>query len=321
MRKRAFAGGALLLYWRVIPLVHKLYLGDQRLKLALDSSRSAWWDWDLRTGVVELSEHWQALLGEPARPMTTTPAEFGKLVHPEDLPALERKLRVAIKSSDIHYDVEHRVCRPDGEWMWISSVGKVVERDGEGRALRMIGINADVTRRRESAFRIEHQARNDVLTGLPNRATFDDRLGRAMARARRGKTLLALMCLAIDRFKGINDSMGRVVGDQLLRDFAQRLAYCFRAVDTVARVGGDKFAIVLEQLRTREDACRIASKTVLEMQAEFPLDGVTLEITVSVGLALYDGSEELSVDQLVGKADGALYAAKNSGRNNYHVAA
>jgi diguanylate cyclase (GGDEF)-like protein len=142
-----------------------------------------------------------------------------------------------------------------------------------------------------------------------------------MSRVRRRKTLIAVMYLDIDRFKGINDSLGHSVGDLLLKDFAQRLAYCVRAVDTVARVGGDEFAVLLEDLRDRDDACQIAAKMVLEMQPEFPLEELTLAITISVGLAFYDGQEELSADQLVRKADAALYAAKNSGRNTYQVAA
>jgi len=315
------AGGALLLYWRVTPLVQKLYLGDQRLRLALDSSRSAWWDWDLPTGKIELSEHWQALLGEPPRATMTTIEALQMLVHPDDLPLLQRKLRVALKSEGIRYDVEHRVQRPDGEWMWISSVGRVVERDAHERALRMIGINADISQRKASALKIEHQALHDVLTGLPNRVTFYDRLAHAMSRAQRNKGLMAVMYLDIDYFKRINDSLGHAVGDLLLKDFAQRLAYCVRTVDTVARMGGDEFAVVLEELKNRDDGCRIAGKIVQEMQPEFPLEHHTVEITSSVGIAFYDGRDDLGADQLVRNADGALYEAKNNGRNNYQVAA
>jgi diguanylate cyclase (GGDEF)-like protein/PAS domain S-box-containing protein len=315
------AGGALLLYWHVTPLVNKLYLGDQRLRLALDSSRSAWWDWDLSTGTLKLSEHWQAMLGEPPGATVTTIEELQQLVHPEDLPVIKLKLQIALKSRETHYDAEHRVRRPDGNWMWISSIGRVVERDADEQALRMIGINADINQRKESALRIEHQARHDALTGLPNRVTFYDRLAHAMSRAQRGKTLMAVMYLDIDRFKSINDSLGHAAGDLLLKDFAQRLAYCVRAMDSAARMGGDEFAVVLEDLKHRDDGCHVALKIVREMQPEFPLEHHTIEITSSVGIAFYDGKEEISADQLVRNADAALYEAKNKGRNAYHVAA
>jgi diguanylate cyclase (GGDEF)-like protein/PAS domain S-box-containing protein len=314
------AGGALLFYWRVTPLVRKLHVGEQRLRLALDSSRSAWWDWDVSSGKIELSEQWRALLGGPAGSTVTTLEELRALVHPDDLPGLERKLRVALRSRDGRYDVEHRVRRHDGGWMWISSVGRVVEHDASERAVRMIGINSDISQRKEFALRMEYQARHDMLTGLPNRATFHDRLEQAMSRGRRTRKLLAVMYLDIDRFKSVNDRLGHSVGDLLLKDFGQRLAYCVRAVDTVARMGGDEFAVILEELGQREDGCRIAEKIVREMQPEFPLDHHTVAITTSVGIAFWDGKDALSPDTLVRNADGALYEAKNAGRNNYQVA-
>jgi diguanylate cyclase (GGDEF)-like protein len=129
------------------------------------------------------------------------------------------------------------------------------------------------------------------------------------------------MYLDIDHFKRINDSLGHAVGDLLLKDFAQRLAYCVRGVDTVARVGGDEFAVILEELERRDDGCRIAAKIVREMRPEFPLEEHTVEITTSVGIAFHDGKEALGADQLLRNADAALYQAKNSGRNAYQVAA
>jgi diguanylate cyclase (GGDEF)-like protein len=196
----------------------------------------------------------------------------------------------------------------------------VVERDAHDRALRMIGINTDITQRKEAALRIEHQAKHDSLTGLPNRATFYDRLTHALSRVQRSKALMAVMYLDIDRFKGINDSLGHAVGDLLLKDFAQRLAYCVRAVDTVARMGGDEFAIILDEIRHRDDGCRIAAKIVLEMEPEFPLEHHTVSVTTSVGIAFHDGTEAMSADQLVRAADAALYEAKNKGRNTWHAA-
>jgi diguanylate cyclase (GGDEF)-like protein len=159
-----------------------------------------------------------------------------------------------------------------------------------------------------------------MLTELPNRVTFHDRLEHAMSRAHRNKMLMAVMYLDLDRFKGINDSLGHSVGDLLLKDFAQRLAYCVREADTVARIGGDEFAVLLEELKHRDDGCHIAEKIVREMRAEFPLEHHTVAITVSIGIAFYDGQAELSPDQLVRNADSALYEAKNGGRDRYQVA-
>jgi diguanylate cyclase (GGDEF)-like protein/PAS domain S-box-containing protein len=313
--------GTLSLYWRVTPIVQKLYLGEQRLKLALESSRIAWWDWDIRNGVLQLSEHWQVMLGNPPQMTFTTLGELEKLVHPDDLPLLRGKLRLALKSDTVPYSVEHRVQRPDGHWIWIYSVGKVVERGYDDRAVRMIGINADISQRKEVALRIEHQARHDALTNLPNRVMSYDRLERALARARRNKKLMAVMYLDIDRFKQINDTLGHAAGDVLLKGFAQRLGTHVRAIDTVARLGGDEFAVITEELEQREDGYRIAEKLVSAMRPPFPLEHRTVTITASIGLAFFDGTEDIGADQLVQTADSALYEAKNAGRNRYHVAA
>ena len=131
---------------------------------------------------------------------------------------------------------------------------------------------------------------------------------------------MAVMYLDIDKFKNVNDTLGHAMGDALLKDFARRLASCVRSVDTVARLGGDEFAVILEQLNDREDGCRIAEKIVAVMRPEFTLEYRTLSITTSVGVGFLQGGEEISADNLIKKADVALYAAKGAGRNNYQVA-
>jgi len=315
------AAGTMLLYARVTPLAKKLYLGEQRLKLALESSHIAWWDWDVRSGKIQLSEHWRIMLGKQAGMTFTTLSELEGKVHPDDRSLLQGRLRLALKSPEVQYNVEHRVLRPDGRWLWIYSVGKVIERDADGKAVRMIGVNADITQRKEAALKIEYQARHDMLTGLANRITFYDRLQLAMARARRSRRLMAVVYLDIDRFKQINDHLGHTAGDALLKGFAQRLMTCVRLTDSAARLGGDEFAVVLEELDQREDGCRIAEKIVTAMRSEFSLEYRTVRITTSAGIAFYDGNAAIGSEQLIQTADTALYEAKNEGRDNYQVAA
>ncbi|HTE13621.1 MAG TPA: GGDEF domain-containing protein, partial [Burkholderiales bacterium] len=162
---------------------------------------------------------------------------------------------------------------------------------------------------------------HDALTGLPNRSLFRDRLERAMAHTQRHQSIMAVMYLDIDKFKSINDTLGHAMGDALLKAFARRLESCVRSVDTVARLGGDEFAVILEQISEHDAGCRIAEKIVADMRPEFTLEHHTLSITTSLGIAFHQHAEEISADDLVKKADRALYAAKGAGRNNYQVAA
>ena len=311
--------GIVLLHYVVHPLAVRMARSEQQLKLALDNSSLALWDWDISSNTVYLSEQWQEIMGGKPAVTTTTFKALQKLVHPDDAAALAKTLRDTLKDGAA-YDVEHRVRTHAGEWKWIHSVGNVVERDARGQVLRMSGTNADIAARKRAEEKLAHLAHHDGLTGLPNRSLFHERLARAMARARRDKTLTAILYLDIDKFKIINDTMGHATGDALLKEFAQRLATCVRSVDTVARVGGDEFALVLEQLDERDSGCRVAEKIVAAMRPEFTLETRTLAITTSVGVAFHQGGEEISADNLLKKADQALYAAKGAGRNNYQVA-
>jgi diguanylate cyclase (GGDEF)-like protein/PAS domain S-box-containing protein len=319
--------GTLLIRALVSPLVSRisqseraLRLSEERLKLALEASHLALWDWDVAGGQIYLSAQWNALLGGEQRQSTATLQQLQDLIHPEDLPVLRQRLIEVLKANARTYDCDHRVRNHSGQWQWIRSRGKITDRDANGRALRMIGTNVDIDSRKQSEMELAHRATHDGLTGLPNRSLFHDRMSQAIARSRRNATLMAVMYLDIDKFKSINDTLGHAMGDALLKSFASRLTNCVRSTDTVARLGGDEFAVILGEIDEREDGCRIAGKIVAAMRPEFTLEYRPLAITTSVGIAFYDGSGEMTVDGLVKKADEALYQAKGAGRNNYQVA-
>lgn len=162
------------------------------------------------------------------------------------------------------------------------------------------------------------RAENDLLTGLPNRGLFYDRLETAMTRCRRSKKLMALLYLDIDQFKAINDSMGHGAGDDLLRSFAQRLSQCVRASDTVARLGGDEFTVILENLSSREVAQSVVDKLMAELRRPYGTGEGIYSANASIGVSYYAG-EALKSDGLIKQADKALYEAKRRGRNRYWV--
>ena len=313
--------GGWVLYRSVSPIARRLEYSENRLKQALEGSGIALWDWDMKSGTVYLSERWAELIGEPAHPMTMQIDKLQSMVHREDLPTLLEHLRLVFKGVENAYDLEHRIRLPDGRERWLRSRGKVAERDAQGRVLRMVGTNADISRRKEAEVQLAHQASHDALTGLPSRLFFPDRLEQAMARSRRQKSLMAVMYLDVDKFKGINDTLGHEAGDSLLKGFAERILSILRTTDTAIRLGGDEFVIILEGLGSRENGAAVAGKIVTAMHPPFTVGKGTLRVTTSAGLAYFEGEESLDGDALLRKADEALYQAKAAGRNNVKFAA
>ena len=178
----------------------------------------------------------------------------------------------------------------------------------------------DISDRKQNELKLYHQATCDVLTGLPNRAELMNRLQQALARADRTQQALALMFLDIDAFKQVNDTYGHDVGDALLKQFARRLQACVRKTDTVARLAGDEFIIIAENVvNGLHDAETIANKVIFLMAEPLLANNQVLAITTSIGIAVYAAGQE-SGDELLARADKAMYAAKQNGRNQFIVA-
>ena len=179
-------------------------------------------------------------------------------------------------------------------------------------------IHQDVTDHKAEHQRLSKLAQVDALTGLLNRAGFENAIEEAMQRSRNHMSAMALFYLDVDRFKSINDQHGHLVGDALLRTFAERLLRALRSADVAARLGGDEFVVIAEGLRNIDDVRSIAKKILRAMRTEFVLDGLTLSITASVGIAAYTG-DSMRSEALIRRADAALYRAKNAGRDRYDL--
>ena len=180
-----------------------------------------------------------------------------------------------------------------------------------------VAVHADITERRQAEARIEHLARHDQLTNLPNRVFFRAELDEAVARLKRGKCF-AVHCIDLDRFKIINDTLGHPVGDELLRSVSDRLRDCLETSDFAARLGGDEFAVVQSNVERPEDCSNLARRIIDVVSAPYDIEGHQLEIGASIGIAIALG-KDANADQLLKNADLAMYRAKADGRGAYRI--
>ncbi len=205
--------------------------------------------------------------------------------------------------------------RSDGEVIPVwSSI--VAIRDEAGRLRNYVNIFTDITERKLSEERIHHLAYYDVLTDLPNRAHFQERLSRAIQRARRHDQCLALLFVDLDHFKDVNDGIGHPLGDLMLQETGRRLLEAVRAEDTVARLGGDEFVVLVEELESAGAAAAVAEKVLGVFESPFVIDAHELYVSASVGVAVFPGDAD-DVTALISRADAAMYGAKRAGRNRF----
>ncbi len=274
-----------------------------------------WWDWDLGANTVTFSPQWKAMLGYRPEDVGNTPEEWFKRVHPDERDQLKAAIAAHLEGRTPHLENQHRIEKRDGSYASMLSRG-LAFRDPAGRPVRVTGSHTDITELRGY----------DPLTGLPNRGNLMERLGRALEKARRGNGgVSAVLFLDLDRFKNINYSLGHRVGDQMLKAVSTRLRSCLRGQDsperrgtTIAHVGGDEFAVLLEGIREPNDAVRVAKRIQDELQAPFDLEGHEVFTSTSIGIAVSSPDYERPED-LLRDADTAMSRAKALGKGSYVV--
>ena len=198
----------------------------------------------------------------------------------------------------------------------VNSFGIYKSTDGSDKFFGTYGIARDITEKKESEKIIHFQAYHDTLTRLPNRTLLKDRLVQAMSHAKRNNTKLSVMFLDLDRFKNVNDTLGHMIGDKLLQAVAERLRKCLRECDTLARIGGDEFTILLPEIHARSDSELIANKIIDTLRVPFILNNQEIYISTSIGIAHYPDDGETR-ESLLKHADIAMYAIKNKGKDGY----
>jgi diguanylate cyclase (GGDEF)-like protein/PAS domain S-box-containing protein len=290
---------------------------EERYALAARGANDGLWDWNLVTGAVYFSPRWKAMLGFLEDEIDDRLEEWLGRIHDADRERVKEEIAAHQRGLTPHFESEHRLLHKDGGFRWMLSRGLSVQ-DRTGKPLRMAGSQTDITERKVS----------DPLTALPNRLLFIDRLGRLIKHSKRRKDhLFAVLFLDLDGFKMINDSLGHLVGDQLLVGVAMRLEKCLRSSDTVARLGetftvarlgGDEFTILLDDLKEPADANRTADRLMKALAPPFLLAGKEVFTSISIGITLSNTAYEQPEDMLR-DADTAMYRAKSLGKARYEV--
>ena len=286
---------------------------DERFRQLAAHVPEAFWMTDLRRGrACYLSPAFRAISGLPPQPIGRAWEAWKSLIHPKDRVAA---LEAYTGSGSGRPEIEHRIVRPDGSERWVRARSFTV-RDASGAAYRIAGTVEDVTERRAAEEKLLHYAQFDALTDLPNRIVCQDRLGRALAQAQRKGWGMAVLFIDLDRFKLVNDMLGHAIGDAALRKSGERLAHCVRAGDTVARIGGDEFAVVLAEIARPEDAGAVAQKILEAMTPPMQIEGHEVFVSASVGIAAFpaDGADS---ETLLRNADAAMLKAKEAGRASF----
>ena len=300
-----------------------------RWKFAVEGTGDGLWDWNVPQSTVFFSRRWKEMLGFGQDEIGNGLDEWSKRVHPDDFERVMVDVRAHLDGQTPVYVSEHRVSCKDGSWKWILARGLVVERDATGKSLRVIGTHADITERKQLEDQVRQLAFHDTLTQLPNRRLLCDRLSQTMSASKRNGNYGALMMLDLDNFKPLNDAHGHLAGDLLLAEVAKRLNKCVRETDTVARVGGDEFVVLLGKLgvdkaESAKQAAEVAEKIRTSLATPYQLTlgdvgqtGVEVEhhCSASIGVALFINHSASQAD-ILKWADAAMYQAKEAGRNS-----
>lgn len=293
-----------------------LVQNEERWKLALDSTGDGVWDWYVQTGVEYFSRRCKEIYGFAEGEIANRADALDGRTHPDDVAQMQRDREAHFNGEDDTYTNEHRILCKDGSWKWVLTRGMVISRDAHGEPLRMIGTHTDISARKNAEAQVWKQAHFDALTGLPNRRMLRHRLDNAIRHSQEHGEHLAILFIDLDHFKEVNDTLGHDGGDLLLVLAAQRIQNCLAADDTVARMGGDEFTVVLCNAGNSTHIKKAAQDILDSMATAFQIGSEQVFVSASVGVALYPQNATL-VEELLKHADQALYVAKGAGRNRF----
>ena len=271
------------------------------------------WEWNLKTDQIYFSPRWRALLGYGDRGQTARPDVWFNLVHPYDLDELMSRLAAHLDGKTSYFECEHRIRQADGSYRWVLSHGRVV-LDSDGKPERLAGSQIDIKRMKNYEAQLVHEATHDRLTGLANRQQLLEQLEEEFVKARRSRTYrFAAAFMDLDRFKYVNDTLGHMVGDELLKVVADRLKRAVRANDLVSRLGGDEFVVLMRGVRDSEEALALGTRIRDSIATSIQIGQHQISTAASVGVAV-SHPDVSKADEILGWADIAMYEAKSKGK-------
>lgn len=294
----------------------KLRIMNERLKLVVEGSGEGIWDRNLISGKYELSGGMRDILGYPEHEMPKRGTDWENIIHPDDLPRVLSAFNACADQETPIYRCEYRIRTHDGIWKWVFSRGVVVSRDEHGKSTAMAGTITDVTAKREAEEIVWRHANLDPLTGIPNRRHFIDRLEAELRGNARSGTITALLFIDLDEFKQVNDLFGHGAGDLLLIEASKRIQRAIRNTNYLARLGGDEFTVLLTDLPDTDRIEFVCQEILASLSQPFSIALEHPYISASIGIALAP-TDAATTDELLRKADAAMYNAKSAGKNQF----
>jgi diguanylate cyclase (GGDEF)-like protein/PAS domain S-box-containing protein len=287
----------------------------RRLKFAISSTEDGIWEYHIQNNTTYVSKRWLEIIGYDESEYHSSVEGWKALLHPEDaeraLGVLTSSIANKIESAHVRYRVRHK----DGHWIWIHDRAKILFDDA-GEPLIVAGFRTDITELASTQEQLHHVSTHDPLTGLPNRILFLDRLEMAMKKNHHSHEKIALLFIDLDHFKRVNDSLGHSVGDKLLIEVSQRLKSLLRESDTIARMGGDEFNLIIDGVDQSKTIVEICEKLNHAFRDPFIIESHLLHTTLSIGIAL-SPDDGKTPETLLKNADTAMYQAKHEGRNTF----
>ncbi|WP_420588616.1 diguanylate cyclase domain-containing protein [Bacterioplanoides sp.] len=297
-----------------------LALHMERLNHILEGTNVGSWEWNVQTGETVFNQRWAEIIGyslEELQPVSID--TWMSYAHPDDLEKSGELLEQHFNGELEFYDTEARMKHKDGHWVWVHDRGKVYSWTADGKPEWMAGTHQEITERKQAEEKIKHLANHDALTGLPTLRLAKDRIKMAINMAQREKKQVAVLFVDLDGFKAVNDTYGHEAGDSLLKAVGDNLRTCVRTMDTVARIGGDEFLVILTNINQRHEVEEISTKLIAAvgvLSGIFDCQEADIQLGASIGISMYsdDGDD---IKQLIANADKAMYQVKAAGKNSF----